>query len=318
MKQKRKNEETPKNKVSSVSCGFIFFLLFTALFCGVPILGLADWSDCFMAPCFPKWDDMYDVLDYYNLELPYSATNVQYSNNKSLVKLTFDVPPRDVEIFTSGSCDAELYAGYNPMEAIPQFSSEHRTILIKSHEYAFYSYSPNTPETTLGKLCPWNEGIAVDTSNPNLYYVRFERFDPICKYNCHTTRLFLRPITDSPFAVIGLSKRDSRLVLYFDELCFDTDYYQSFTPPFELDIPEYTLVNISIDDVFEFPTGIVTSQRRLVNEYVPNQNGGYDKRSRFWDFCVKRDWETGKHTVNVEMIFPDESVANHSFDFYVE
>jgi len=333
-KSKRKNDEILQptflrfikyiivvSVIVGLSSVVMFFCMMAVMFVGI------EASDCFISPCIPDWDDMADVADYYDFHIPSSASNIIYVNDdlNEYFEIQFDLPSADIEQIKNTSCQGNFYSGYDPSKARHHFSDTHQNALIKSFEYIFYSHSVDTPAHILGKLCRWDLAIVIDTSNPNQYQVTYTRYeyDPtFCEAQCFTTQHFVKPIDRSLFAVSGLHQNDEdQYIMEYDELCFDSRMYQIITPS-DFYIPAFTQINIMIDDAFTLPTGTVTKQHRLVHDYTLLDESDHEyaryHQSPHNEFCIQRDWEQGKHTVDIEMILPDETVEHHSFDFYVE
>ncbi|GEM_PF-4546043 len=332
-KSKRKNDEilqpTFLRFVKYVILVSISLIVPLALmfFCSTTVLMISSHtSDCFMSPCLPDWDDMNDVADYYNFYIPSSASNIKYVNDDAdaFFEIHFDLPKNDFDSIRNRTCQGNFQAGYDPSQSKHQFSSEYPTILIKSFEYPFYSHSVDTPTHILGKLCRWDLAIRVDTSNPDIYKITYQRYEyttTACEVECFTTQRFIKPINNSLFAVSGLIERNDTFYIEFNTLCFDSKMYQIINPTNQY-LPAFTQINISIDDMFFLPTGIVTKYHRLVRDYILLDEEDHDlaryQQSPLNEFCIEHDWEQGKHTVNVEMILPDGMIENHSFDFYVD
>lgn len=112
--------------------------------------------------------------------LPESAVNIDYEEAPLYALLKFEATPNDVKNFTERFCNGFGYAGYDPFNAIDDYSVDSRNYLMQTSENQFYySYSNNVSDHIWGNRCFQQirgglVQIRVDKSSNDLHEVWLE------------------------------------------------------------------------------------------------------------------------------------------------
>lgn len=168
------------------------------------------------------------------MSLPKDATDVLFEGHRGrggFLELSFTSPRQSMTAFVDPICNGRLYESYDPFDAIDfgePFTFAHR---IEVGQYAYYSYSLNTPDTISGNRCQAPSGksyqIRLDTSDTISYQLRLHVF-----FSCEICHVFypkiVIPIPDFPVYLMGLRSEPGGYSLPFEELCvglqLSTDY----------------------------------------------------------------------------------------------
>lgn len=266
-----------------------------------------------------EWD-LRGISEYIGTEYPDDARVIE---NKSRVfpryialDVTFETLPESVSKFTSGICGGTLHAGYDPFQAINIHAPLHDTHLIKASTFAYYSYSPDVPDTLLGNRCRGIYGhiqqISVDTTNPQHYLVRFEQpadcgAAVLPCFGEYTSKI--NPIPELPFIVIGL---DENYQLIGDEFCLEArGSFVNANPP-EYDYLIGAAVNVAIDNQ-PMPPAHISKYWVLMPDSARNSSNDI-----LFNHCFLQNWSSGAHTVTINVVPVDGNPSSFSWEFFVD
>ena len=163
-----------------------------------------------------------EINGLFKVPVPQDATDLQYSGYTGLgahLDLTFNAPPVAAEKFAQAICDGGLYAGYDPFHARNIAEPFTYTHPIEAGLFAYYSYSPDTPESVLGNRCGSQSQIRVDEADPSVYAVKAQVFFS-CNAVCSPIRAkAIRPTDNFPFEILGLEQVGTVYLQTTSELC---------------------------------------------------------------------------------------------------
>ena len=261
-----------------------------------------------------------DIENFLGASIPTDATEVDYyslHHYSVLVRLNFKSPPEDLARFTERFCGGMYYQGYSPFNAVNVKAFTADSHPIDMGNFTYYSYSPALRTTDYGNRC-FNPKIGlihilVDKANPTLYTIKFlSSFG--CNFvdngylPCDQWAMYdMRPVLQSPIIVRGLevALEDGRITLPYSDLCFDIDPHIAHDPLSTADNLVNADVKISIDDEV-MPSAYISDGMRI----RPISDRGNDAGSgNIFAYCVKKDWQQGVHTVNIQVI---TSLADHA------
>ncbi|GIK64643.1 MAG: hypothetical protein BroJett018_24370 [Chloroflexota bacterium] len=284
-----------------------------------------------------KWN-FKEIVDYIDADYPEGAVDIEYDsdhdNRTFFIALRFKARPAEVMKFVESICDGVLYQGYDPFDTIDGGKPSMGAKLIVDSGGSYYSHSPNAPQSLFGNRCQLELGsgrwehIRVDTSDPNLYEVRYEipvgglsrDYSPQLFFD-GTTPLwrteYINPTTRFPFMIVGLMSTNNQYILVGETICFETrrdfEYWTDKTPGLPASIYPRNLIGtrvaIFIDDVIVIDTTI--SDRWTLSH--PDQNDvDFDL---LFNYCVfQKNWQSGTHTITLHVDMPDFQGETWTFE----
>lgn len=292
---------------------------------------------------FMNWN-FEDILDYINAPYPEWATDIRYKSSRFdrtfFIELRFKAPPESAMRFALSVCNGVLHKGYNPFDAVdishPVEDQKH--VLVYNSAIAYFSYSPNATSYQIGNRCQpqreWRtQYILVDTSNPNLYEVRFEipdngteqTYAPLMFESPPPRATNIHPIADFPFMVVGIVEQNDRYLLVTDEICFETRWDYRIDAPFiykTYQNPTYGIypdnfigaqIQIYVDE--ELVIGTSISERWTLDH--PRQDD-VPYQDLLFNYCIFRHWDAGTHKMDVEVTSRDGVHTSYSWDVYAD
>lgn len=276
-----------------------------------------------------------EIVDYIDADYPDGAVDIEYDsdryNRTFFIEIRFKAPPAGAMKFAESICAGVLYQGYDPFDTIDGIRPFPDAKLIFGSGSIYYSYSPNASQDVFGYRCAlyfgssrW-EHILVDTSNRNLYEVRYEipvgglspRYSPRLFDDPNGEIEYINPTTDFPFMIIGLVSIDGEYILVGEAICFQTrqnfDYWSQNGLPVDIYPPNLigTKVDISIDGTLVVDTTI--SDRWTLSH--PNQKD-VDTDLLFNSCVFRKNWQQGVHEITLRV--HSSEVMEETWTFIVQ
>jgi hypothetical protein len=266
-------------------------------------------------------------------EIPWDATDIEFDGKygyNPYLKLSFRASSTWLSNFTRHVCDGILHRGYDPYHAVNvAHEVEGQRIYLIKHDaryFTYYSYSPDTPDTTWGNRCqPSNTGprqIRVAQISEDIYEIRFDAGHHLWGEDCATIPCdpidsYVRPIENFPLVVMGFEEKSPKeYLLVVDEFCLDLqaddDWERSFGGWISVDRWQYLReanIGLMIDDQPQ-DRATVSKAGKLVREGQEFHNG--------LEYCFTRDWIPGVHTMTLDILAETGKRDVYSWEFSVE
>lgn len=277
----------------------------------VEVLGL-DWN-------------FEEIVEYVGADYPEGAVEIEHESSHFdrgfFIEVRFEAPPDDAMKFAESICDGVLYQGYDPFDTIDSGQPSPNAHLIFSSGL-YYSISPSASPHMLGYRCRFHyssarlEYIRVDTSNPNLYQIRYElqHASVMGRYSKELSLWpieYINPTSRIPFMIVGLMSNNGEYILAAEALCFETRKNFDYGLPYSIyprDLIGKTIV-ISMDD--EVVANTTISKRWTLSH--PNQQ--YTDFDSLFNYCIfQKNWQPGTHTITLHVDIPDFQDETWTFE----
>lgn len=161
------------------------------------------------------------------IPVPDAASNVMiegHPNRGGFLRLTFDAPADEAEIFAEQFCEGTLHPGYDPFSAIDIAEPFTYAVPIEIDKYKYFSYSDNVDESIRGNRCLHSLSygqlqIRLDAGQAHTSRIMLDRRFS-CEDACHFIPLnIIRPIPNTPIEVLGITEEAGVYRLINREIC---------------------------------------------------------------------------------------------------